>query len=287
MARPALKRSAVAYICDHYATSRRRACRLVRFHRSVSYYRSVRDPKIALRSRMREIAQTRVRFGYRRIHVLLRREGWNLGRNQVHRLYTQEALQLRSKLPKRRKMVVTRRERFEPRRPNDAWSMDFVADELTNGQRFRALTIVDVFSREALAIQVDQRLRGEHVVEVCNRLVAQRRAPKRIFVDNGSGFSGRLMDLWAYHHGVRIDFSRPGKPTDNCFIETFNGSLRDECLNVHWFETLEDARAKIEAWRRDYNESRPHQALNELAPAEFAARIRDLETGTEVQNAEN
>jgi len=260
---------------------------LVRFHRSVSYYRSVRDPKIALRSRMREIAQTRVRFGYRRIHVLLRREGWDLGRNQVHRIYTQEALQLRSKLPKRRKMVVTRRERFEPRRPNDAWSMDFVADELTNGQRFRALTIVDVFSREALAIQVDQRLRGEHVVEVCNRLVAQRRAPKRIFVDNGSEFSGRLMDLWAYHHGVRIDFSRPGKPTDNCFIETFNGSLRDECLNVHWFETLEDARAKIEAWRRDYNESRPHQALNELAPAEFAAPIRDLETGTELQNAEN
>lgn len=214
MARPALKRAAVAYICDHYPTSRRRACRLVRFHRSVSYYRSVKDPKTALRGRMREIAQARVRFGYRRIHVLLRREGWSLGRNQVYRLYTQEALQLRSKLPKRRKMVVTRRERFEPRRPNDAWSMDFVADELTNGQRFRALTIVDVFSREALAIQVDQRLRGEHVVEVCNQLVAKRRAPKRIFVDNGSEFSGRLMDLWAYHHGVRIDFSAPGsRPT--------------------------------------------------------------------------
>lgn len=246
MARPALKRQVVEYICDHYAASRRRACRLAQLRRSVLYYRSVKDPQLALRGRMHEIARTRVRFGYRRIHVLLRREGWRLGRNQAYRLYTQEALQLRSKLPKRRKMAVTRRERFEPRRPNEAWSMDFVADQLANGQRFRALTIMDVFSREALAIKVDQRLRGEHVVEACNRLVAQRRAPKRIFVDNGSEFSGRLLDLWAYHHGVRIDFSRPGKPTDNCFIESFNGSLRDECLNVHWFETLEDARAKIE-----------------------------------------
>ena len=277
----------VEYVHDHYAVTRRRACRLVQLHRSVSYYRSVKDPKLALRGRMREIARTRVRYGYRRIHVLLRREGWTLGRNQVYRLYTEEALQLRSKLPKRRKMAVTRRERFVPRRPNDAWCMDFVADQLTNGQRFRALTIVDVFSREALAIQVGRSLRGEHVVEICNQLVAQRHAPKRVFVDNGSEFSGRLLDLWAYHHGVRLDFSRPGKPTDNCFIETFNGSLRDECLNVHWFESLEDAKEKIEGWRRDYNESRPHQALKELTPPEFASRSRDLEIETRLQTTEN
>jgi putative transposase len=287
MARPALKRQAVVYICDHYSTSRRRACRLVRFHRSVLYYRSIKDPRLDLRARMRELAQTRVRFGYRRLHVLLRREGWKLGRNQAYRLYTQEALQLRSKLPRRRKMVVSRREQFKPHRPNDAWSMDFVADQLVNGQRFRALTIVDVFSREALAIKVGQRLRGEDVVQVCNQLVAQRRAPKRIFVDNGSEFSGRLMDLWAYHHGVRMDFSRPGKPVDNCFVESFNGSLRDECLNVHWFETLDDAKAKIEQWRQDYNETRPHQALNELAPVEFVARIEHLENETRLKTAEN
>ena len=277
----------VEYVHGHYPVTRRRACRLVQLHRSVFYYRSVKDPKLALRGRMREIARTRVRYGYRRIHVLLRREGWTLGRNQVYRLYTEEALQLRSKLPKRRKMRVTRRERFTPRRPNDAWCMDFVSDQLTNGQRFRALTIVDVFSREALAIQVGQSLRGEHVVDVCNQLVAQRRTPKRVFVDNGSEFSGRLLDLWAYHHGVQIDFSRPGKPTDNCFIETFNGSLRDECLNVNWFESLEDAKEKIEGWRRDYNESRPHQALNEQTPAEFAAWSKDLEIGTSLQTAEN
>jgi len=277
----------VRYVHDHYAVTWRRACRLVRLHRSAFYYQSVKDPKQALRGRMHDIARTRVRFGYRRIHVMLRREGWALGRNQAYRLDREEALQLRSKLPRRRKMVVTRRERFVPRSPNEAWRMDFVADPLTNGQRFRALTVVDVFSREALAIEVGQHLRGEQVVEACNRLVAQRRAPKRIFVDNGSEFSGRLLDLWAYHHGVRIDFSRPGKPTDNCFIETFNGSLRDECLNVHWFESLEDARAKIEGWRRDYNESRPHQALNEQTPAEFAGRMKDLEFGSRSQNAEN
>jgi putative transposase len=287
MARPALKRPVVAYIRDHYRVPWRRACRLVRLHRSVLYYRSVKDPRLELRGRMHELARARVRFGYRRLHILLRREGWKLGRNQAYRIYCQEGLQLRSKLPRRRKMVVTRRRRYVPRRPNEAWSMDFVADQLTNGQRFRALTIVDMFSREALAIAVGQRLRAEQVVETCNRLVTERAAPKRIFVDNGSEFSGRLLDLWAYHHGVQIDFSRPGKPTDNCFIETFNGSLRDECLNVHWFESMEEARAKIEAWRQDYNESRPHQALEEQTPQEFAAQARDLGQSTGFQTAGN
>ncbi len=287
MARPALKRPVIEYILDHYGLTPRRACRLVKLHRSVFYYRSVKDPQLKLRLRMRELAQSRVRYGYRRIHVLLRREGFRLGKNQAYRLYCEEALQLRSKLPKRRKMAVTRRERYVPRRTNQAWSMDFVSDQLTNGQRFRALTIVDVFSREALAIQVGKQLRGENVVEVCNALVAQRGAPKRVFTDNGSEFSGRMFDLWAYHHGVRIDFSRPGKPTDNCFIESFNGSLRDECLNVHWFESMEEAKSKIEAWRIDYNESRPHQALQEETPAQFAMRTEELERSMSFSTAEN
>ena len=287
MARPALKRPVVEYILDHYGLTQRRACRLVKLHRSTFCYRSVKDPQLALRLRMRELAQSRVRYGYRRIHVLLRREGFRLGKNQAYRLYCEESLQLRSKLPRRRKMVVRRRDRYVPRRTNQAWSMDFVSDQLTNGQRFRALTIVDVFSREALAIQVGKRLRGENVVEVCNALVAQRGAPKRVFTDNGSEFSGRMFDLWAYHHGVRIDFSRPGKPTDNCFIESFNGSLRDECLNVHWFESMEEASARIEAWRIDYNESRPHQALQEETPAQFAMRAKELERSMSFSAAEN
>jgi putative transposase len=150
--------------------------------------------------------------------------------------------------------------------------MDFVAHQLVDGTRFRALTVVDVFTREALNIEVGARLVAADVVAVCNRLAVQRGSPVRVFVDNGSEFSGRLLDLWAYHNHPRIDFSRPGKPTDNCFIEKFNGSLRDECLNVHWFETLEDAKEKIEAWRVDYNDSRPHQALTDLTPNEFARR---------------
>ena len=286
MARPAVKRQAVDYVVAHYATSRRRACRLVCQHRSVQYYRSRKDPKLALRARMRELAQVRIRYGYRRLHVLLRREGWSLGKDQTYRLYAEESLQLRSKRPRRRKMTVARRERYVPKRPNQAWSMDFVADQLVDGTRFRALTIVDVYTREALDIVVGQRLRAEHVVETCNRLVAQRGAPARIFVDNGSEFSGRLFDLWAYHRKATIDFNRPGKPTDNCFVETFNGSLRDECLNVHWFETIDEARAKIEAWRVEYNESRPHQALKDLTPAEYAGLARHLVTSEVFSSAE-
>ncbi len=274
MARPALKRQAVDYVVGHYGTSRRRACRVLRLHRSVHYYRSRKDPRTALRTRMRELAAVRIRYGYRRLQVLLRREGWPIGKNLVYRLYTEENLQLRCRRPRRRKMVVARRERYVPKRPNQAWSMDFVADQLVDGTRFRALTIVDVYTREALDIVVGQRLRSEHVVAACNRLVASRGAPIRIFVDNGSEFSGRTFDLWAYHRGATIDFSRPGKPTDNCFVKTFNGLLRGECLNVHWFETIDEAKAKIEAWRVEYNESRPHLALKELTPAEFAAKSR-------------
>lgn len=277
MARPAVKRGVVDYVMSHHGLSQRRACALVGQHRSIQWYRSRKDPRTEIRQRMREMAQVRVRYGYRRLHVLLRREGWGLGKKLTYRLYREEKLQLRSKLPKRRKMVATRRNPYVPKRANQAWSMDFVSDQLVNGERFRALTIVDVFTRESLAIEVGQRLRGDHVVAVCNRLAARRGPPVRLFVDNGSEFSGKLLDLWAYHHKVQIDFSRPGKPTDNCFIETFNGSLRDECLNVHWFESIDDAKAKIEAWRADYNESRPHQALKERTPAEFALWAKTLE----------
>jgi putative transposase len=223
---------------------------------------------------MHEIVRTRIRYGYRRVHIMLRREGWKVGRNLIWRLYREEGLMLRSKRARRRKMVVHREARCRPQRPNEAWSLDFIHDQLSNGQKFRALTIVDVFSREGLAIEVGQRLRGEHVVEVLNRLVRQRGAPRYLFADNGADFTGHLVDLWAYHHGTRIDFSRPGKPTDNAFIETFNGSLRDECLNVHWFETIAEAKRLIEAWRIEYNESRPHMALGNIPPAEYALRTR-------------
>jgi putative transposase len=175
--RPALKREVVNYIVSHYGLKLRRACTLIKQTRSTQYYQSVKDPKTALRQRMHEIARTRMRYGYRRIHVLLKREGWQLGRNQAFRLYQQEQLQLRSKLPRRRKMVVCRQGRIKPTQPDQAWSMDFVADQLANGARFRTLTIIDVFSKEALAIEVGQRLSSDHVVAALNRLPAQRSAP--------------------------------------------------------------------------------------------------------------
>jgi putative transposase len=264
MTRPALKREVVHYVVEQYPLALRRACRIVQHHRSAQYYRSCKDPKTALRARMRELAQARIRYGYRRLYVLLRREGSRQGNNQAYRLYNEESLQLRSNRPRRRKMAVTRRERHLPKRANQAWSMDFVSDQLVNGTKIRALTVVDVFTREAVCISVRHRLRAEDVVEAYNRLAAARGPPARIFVDNGSEFSGQLMDLWTYHRHVQIDFSRPGKPTDNSFVERFNGSLRDECLNGHWFETHDEANEKIEALRVDYNESRPHQGLRDM-----------------------
>jgi putative transposase len=156
--------------------------------------------------------------------------------------------------------------------------MDFVADELFNGQRIRALTVVDNFSRQSLAIDVDFRLNGEAVVDTMMRLLSQSRRPKRIQVDNGSEFISRALDKWAYEHGVELDFSRPGKPTDNAFIESFNGSFRDECLNLHWFLDLEDARQKIETWRRDHNEFRPHSSLGGQTPQMIYDTYKEAET---------
>lgn len=259
---------------SHYRISQRRACKVMLQPRSTRRYDSCKDPKLGLRTRMRELAQARIRYGYRWLHILLKREGWELGKNQAYRLYAQESLQLRSKLPLRRKMAVVRNERVTPRAENEAWSMDFVTDKLSDGKKFRALTVIDVFTRESLAIEAGQRLRAENVVATLNRLLSVRKAPRYLFVDNGSEFSGRLLDLWAYHYHVRIDFSRPGKPVDNCFVETFNGSFRDECLNVHWFDTLAQARKVIEAWRVEYNESRPHMALGNVSPQEFARQAR-------------
>lgn len=273
----------VSYLRGCYRVSERRACRVTRWARSSHRYRSVKDPRAALRLRMREIAQARVRYGYRRIRVLLSREGWEVGKKLVYRLYREEGLVLRQRRPRRRRVAVHRRERFRPTAPNQVWSMDFVADQLADGRRFRALTVMDIFTRESLAIEVGQSLKGTDVVGVLNRLKLRRGAPKMLFCDNGSEFTSQIMDLWAYQNGIRIDFSRPGKPTDNAFVESFNGTLRKECLNAHWFTSLADAQQIIEAWRQEYNECRPHRALGERSPLEFACQPSTSEEATEVE----
>ena len=221
--------------------------------------------------RIRDLARTRVRYGCFRIYILLRREGWLVNHKRVHRLYRNDGLSLRLKRPRRHVSAVNRERSGAAPAPNTLWSMDFVSDALFDGRRLRALTVVDAFTREALVIQVDQGIKGEQVVEAVSRVTAVRGAPKSIRVDNGPEFVSKALDRWAYATGVTLDFSRPGKPTDNAFIESFNGRLRDECLNAHWFLSLADARAKIEAWRRHYNESRPHTSLGWMTPAEYAA----------------
>jgi len=216
--------------------------------------------------RIREIAQIRVRYGYRKIRVLLNREGWKVGKYLVERIYREEGLTLHQRRKRRRRVAEHRRERFHPTGANQVWSMDFVADQLADGKRFRSLTFVDIYTREYLAIESEQRLMGGDVVLALNRIKIQRGVPKFLYCDNGSEFSSQAMDLWAYQNGVRMAFSRPGKPTDNPFVESFNGTFRAECLNAHWFTSLREAQQIVETWRAEYNESRPHRALGEKRP---------------------
>lgn len=218
---------------------------------------------------MREIAETRVRYGLDRIFILLRREGWPDGRNRVYRLYKLEGLNLRSKRPKRLRSAAHRLERPQLTSIDQCWSMDFVSDQLFNGNRLRALTVVDNYSRKCLAIHVNKSIKGADVVKVMEQIQdVHNVTPKRIQVDNGSEFISKAFDRWAYENKVTLDFSRPGKPTDNPYIESFNGSFRDECLNVNWFLSLDDARKKIEQWRVDYNEFRPHSSIENLTPSQ-------------------
>ena len=271
--KPSRRRPVVEYLWGGYGVRERRAGGVAGLARSTKRYRGSQDPQTALRQRMREIAQARVRYGYRKIRVLLKREGWKVGKKRVYRLYREEGRSLRQKPRRRRRVAVHQRERTKPRAPHEVGSRDFMADQLVDGRRFRALTVVEVFRRESLALEVGQSLKGENVVGVLNQIRQQRRTPKILFCDNGAEFTSPIMDLWAYQNGVRIDFSRPGKPTDNAHVESFNGTLRAECLDAHWFTSLGEAKQIIEAWRREYNESRPHRALGERTPIEFAAQV--------------
>lgn len=256
-----------------YRVSIRRACRALTANRSTYHYRPKRTEQTALKKRIREIAATRVRYGYKRIWVLLRREGWRINHKRVHRLYREEGLRMRHKTPRRRVSAKLREDRCTATEINECWSMDFVHDELFDGRRIRMLTVVDNFSRVSPLIGVRSGYRGSDVVEDLKAAAKEYGLPKRIRVDNGSEFISKELDLWAYLHGVTLDFSRPGKPTDNAFIESFNSRFRQECLNQSWFLSLEDARQKVEAWRIDYNRVRPHSAIGNVPPMEFARAV--------------
>ena len=236
-----------------YQVSERRACHALGFPRSSHRYKSIADRQDFLRIRLRDLATARVNYGYRRLHILLAREGWQVNHKRVYRLYSEECLTMRRKRPKRRFVSSTvRQTRPSIESANACWSMDFVDDQLVDGRRIRVLTIVDNFTRESLGLYTAQNIKGDDVVDVLEEIVSHRGKPGRIQVDNGSEFTSRSMDLWAYLNKIKLDFSRP------------------ECLNENWFLSLADARDKIERWRVDYNRHRPHSSLGDLTPAEFA-----------------
>jgi len=247
-----------------------RACGLVDISRSLYRYRSRRSNSGPLRARIEEIAAVKRRYGYRRVYLRLRREGWQVNRKRVYRIYRDAGLAVRRR--KRKRIGLFERKPLpKPTRANVSWSMDFVADGLIGGRRLRCLTIVDDCTRECLAIEVDTSITGLRVQAVLDRLADTRGLPKSITVDNGPEFDGQVLDKWSYRTGVRLSFIRPGRPNENAYIESFNGKFRDECLNEHWFLSMAHARSVIEAWRIEYNTERPHSSLGYRTPEEFAS----------------
>jgi putative transposase len=261
----AARRAAVAEARSrHPQVSERHACRVIGCALSSQRYRSRRDPRLELRSRLRVLAHERVRWGYRRLHVLLGREGVVVNRKCVYRIYREEGLAVRL------------------RRLNEGWGMDFVSDVLRGGSRFRILNVLDVLSREGLASEVDTSLPAKRVVRTLDEIAVERGYPAWIVLDNGPEFQSAALDAWAHEHGVRLALIDPGKPIQNAVVESYNGRMHDECLNVNWWNTVEEARSGIEAHRVDYNEVRPHGSLNNRTPAEFARRLQDPDSGVMV-----
>lgn len=264
------RREAVEWLRQTRETSLRRACRVVGLSTATWRYRPrLNEANTRLVAQLHEHAAARSRFGYRRLHVLIARDGTTVNHKRLYRLYRAAGLQVR----RRRRKRLTRGERVPlptPTRRGERWSMDFTLDTLADGRAFRTLNIVDDYTRECVAIEVDRSLPGLRVTRVLDRLRGAIGLPQSIVLDNGPEFAGRTLEAWAYAAGVTLCFIRPGKPIENAYVESFNGKFRDECLNEHWFVSLADAQAAIERWRVDYNTVRPHSALADQTPHHFA-----------------
>jgi putative transposase len=272
---PAGLRAAVSYVEVEYKMSERHACRLLGLGRSTHRYRARRDRDAGLRKRLKELAAKRMRFGYRRLTAILLREGMPANHKRVYRLYREEGLAMRIRQRRRIRWsgVLVKPAASQP---NERWSMDFVSDCVSRGKVIRMLTIVDDCTRECPAIEVDTSLGGLRVRRVLDRIASERGLPEAIVLDNGPEFRGRALAAWSEERGVRLEFIQPGKPVQNAYVESFNGRLRDECLNANWFTSLSDARRKVETWRLDYNQQRPHSSLGYLPPAEFARKAAEM-----------
>ena len=267
-----IKRQVVRFIRQQFKLTERRACRVLGFWRSTQrHHRNSpgEEKDLALKIRLRELAQERPRFGYRRLHVLLEREGQVVNHKRVYRIYRAEGLAVRRKA--RKKLTIGERvQKPQVSAANQRWSMDFMSDQLASGRRFRVLNVVDDFTRECLVMHVGTSITGADVARLLGDVVAERAQPAMIVTDNGPEFISKALDQWAHQRGIIQHFNRPGKPVENAYIESFNGRVRDECLNLHWFQTLPQARLIVAAWHRDYNEVRPHSSLDNHSPKAFA-----------------
>lgn len=265
------RREVVRCFREDWSLSQRRGCEMASTHRSSVRYKSRRVDDPRLLARLRELAALYPRYGYEMLAKLVRREGFRVNLKRVRRIYLAEGLKLRQKPRKKLVAAAPREKPVAPDAPNRRWSMDFMRDALGNGRPFRTFNVLDDGSRESLRIEVDFSLPAERVVRVLEQIKLERGLPREIVVDNGPEFVSKVLDAWAAKHGVRLRFIRPGCPVENCFVESFNGTFRRDCLDAHWFEDLDHARRVIESWRRDYNHHRPHSGLGDLTPAEFAA----------------
>ena len=261
----------VQWVQDAYQVSQRRACRITGAALSSVRYCSRRPTQEPLRLRLKELAAVRISYGYRRLHVLLRREGWEINHKRVYRLYVEEGLALKRKKLKRRRSATPRQGTPIAYRPHERWAMDFMHDRLADGRSMRVLTVIDVFTRECLALIANRNFQGEDVAGVLTGLKELHGPPDMIQCDQGTEFTSMAMDHWAYWNSIQLDFSRPGKPGDNARNEAFNGTVRRECLSQHYFMNLEEAQQILEHWRLDYNNTRPHGSLKQIPPAEFKA----------------
>lgn len=271
MVTPDAKRSAVAHACDHHGISQRRACQVLAVDRSSVRYRSIRPDDRDLREKMRAVALERRRFGYRRIHIMLQRQGVVMNQKKLRRLYKEEGLTVR-KRGGRKRALGTRRPMLLPEQANQRWSLDFVSDAFTDGRRFRILAVVDDYTRECLALVADTSLSGLRVARELDAVIAHRGQPHTIVSDNGTELTSMAILKWCQETGIEWHYIAPGKPMQNGFVESFNGRLRDECLNETLFSDLVQARTAISSWKEDYNTHRPHSALGNIPPAEFAIK---------------
>jgi putative transposase len=285
MVTPAAHREAAAYLQSTYEMSERRACRLIGSDRTSVRYQARRPDDGALRERLKALAQDRRRFGYRRLHVLLRREGHEVNKKRVQRIYREERLTVRRR-GGRKRAIGTRRPMETPLAANQRWSLDFVSDQMTDGRRFRILTVIDNCTRECLALVADTSLSGRRVARELDLIIGQRGRPDTIVSDNGTELTSNAILGWADDTGVGWHYIAPGKPQQNGYNESFNGRLRDELLNETLFRSLTHARAVLETWRRDYNEQRPHSKLGSMTPRDYARAISG-ESGRHAANPDH